>query len=42
MKYMWSLADGAVVGTALLQHIAASTTPEQSARLAAEFWKTLK
>jgi tryptophan synthase alpha chain len=42
VEHMWSLADGAVVGTALLQHIAASATPEESARLACEFWKTLK
>jgi len=42
VNYMWSLADGAVVGTALLQHIAGSATPEESARLAGEFWKTLK
>ncbi len=41
VEYMWSLADGAVVGTALLQHIAGSETPEECARLAGEFWKTL-
>jgi tryptophan synthase alpha chain len=42
VEHMWSLADGAVVGTALLQHIAASVTPEECARLAGEFWKTLR
>ena len=42
VEHMWSLADGAVVGTALLQHIAASATPEECARLAGEFWKTLR
>ena len=42
VEHMWTLADGAVIGTALLQHIAASRTPEESARLAGEFWKTLK
>ncbi len=42
VEYMWSLADGAVVGTALLQHIAGSATPEECARLAGEFWKTLR
>jgi len=42
VEHMWSLADGAVVGTALLQHIAASSTPEECAHLAGEFWKTLR
>lgn len=42
VEHMWSLADGAVVGTALLQHIAAASTPEECARLAAGFWKTLR
>ena len=42
VEHMWGLADGAVVGTALLQHIAASATPEECARLAGEFWKTLR
>ncbi len=42
VESMWNLADGAVVGTALLQHIAASSTPEECARLASEFWKTLR
>jgi tryptophan synthase alpha chain len=41
VEQMWSLSDGAVVGTALLQHIASASTPEESARLAREFWKTL-
>ena len=42
VEHMWSLADGAVVGTALLQHIADSVTPEECARLAGEFWKMLR
>jgi tryptophan synthase alpha chain len=42
VEHMWSLADGAVVGTALLQHIAGSATPEECARLAGEFWKALR
>jgi len=42
VEHMWKFADGAVVGTALLQHIAAASTPEESARLAGEFWKTLR
>ena len=42
VESMWKLADGAVVGSALLQHIAGSATPEECARLAAEFWKTLR
>ncbi|MBV5329179.1 MAG: tryptophan synthase subunit alpha [Chlorobium sp.] len=39
---MWALADGAVVGTALLQHIGMASTPEESARLAGEFWRALR
>lgn len=39
---MWELADGAVVGTALLQHIAAARSPEEASLLAASFWQTLK
>jgi tryptophan synthase alpha chain len=42
VEHMWNLADGAVVGSALLQHVAGSATPEESARLAGEFWKTLR
>lgn len=42
VEHMWNFADGAVVGSALLQYIAASATPEETARLAAEFWKTLR
>lgn len=42
VEHMWTFADGAVVGTALLQHIAGSVTPEECARLAGEFWKTLR
>lgn len=41
VEHMWSLADGAVVGTALLQNIAAATTPEEAAAKAAGFWQTL-
>ena len=36
------LADGAVVGSALLQHVATATTPEQTAQMAADFWKSLR
>ncbi|HWQ26989.1 MAG TPA: tryptophan synthase subunit alpha [Chlorobaculum sp.] len=39
---MWELADGAVVGTALLQHVAAAKSPEETASLAAGFWKSLQ
>ncbi len=42
VESMWALADGAVVGTALLQHIASASTPEACARLAGEFWRTLQ
>jgi tryptophan synthase alpha chain len=42
VEQMWSLADGAVVGTALLQQIASASTPEESARLARQFWNTLR
>ncbi len=38
---MWEFADGAVVGTALLEHVADAKSPEETARLAAEFWNTL-
>lgn len=41
VRKMWELADGAVVGTALLQYVAGAKSPEETARLAAEFWKTL-
>ncbi len=39
---MWALADGAVVGTALLQYVSSAATPEQCASLAGEFWRTLR
>ncbi|NTV09006.1 MAG: tryptophan synthase subunit alpha, partial [Chlorobium limicola] len=39
---MWKLADGAVVGTALLQRLAAAHTPGETARLAGEFWQALR
>ncbi|NTU96863.1 MAG: tryptophan synthase subunit alpha [Chlorobiaceae bacterium] len=42
VEHMWTLADGAVVGTALLQHIAGCTDPDECARLAGEFWKSLR
>jgi len=42
VEHMWRLADGAVVGTSLLQHIAPASTPAESARLAAEFWNALR
>ncbi|NTU59069.1 MAG: tryptophan synthase subunit alpha [Chlorobiaceae bacterium] len=39
---MWELADGAVVGTALLQHVADAKSPEETASKAASFWKSLQ
>jgi tryptophan synthase alpha chain len=42
VEHMWQLADGAVVGTALLQHISGCTTPDECAREAAGFWKSLR
>jgi len=42
VEHMWTLADGAVVGTALLQNIASAGTPEDAARLAGDFWRTLR
>jgi tryptophan synthase alpha chain len=42
VQHMWGLADGAVVGTALLQHISGCGTPDECARLAGEFWKSLR
>jgi tryptophan synthase alpha chain len=42
VRRMWEIADGAVVGSALLQHVATATTPEETASKAAEFWKTLQ
>ena len=42
VRRMWELADGAVVGSALLQHVAGAKSPEETARLATEFWSSLK
>lgn len=42
VRRMWDIADGAVVGSALLQAVAGAGTPEETARLAGEFWKTLQ
>lgn len=42
VQRMWALSDGAVVGSALLQHIAQAKSPEETASLAAEFWKSLR
>jgi tryptophan synthase alpha chain len=42
VRKMWELSDGAVVGSALLQHVATATTPEQTAQMAADFWKSLR
>jgi len=42
VEHMWRFADGAVVGTALLQNIASAGTPQEAARLAGEFWRTLR
>jgi len=42
VRRMWELSDGAVVGTALLQYVSDAKTPEETARMAAEFWNTLQ
>ncbi len=42
VEKMWSMADGAVVGSALLQAIRAASTPREAAAMAAEFCKTLQ
>lgn len=42
VRKMWEQADGAVVGSALLQHVAGAKTPEETAELAAAFWKSLR
>jgi tryptophan synthase alpha chain len=42
VQKMWELADGAVVGSALLQHVATAKTPEETAQMAAGFWKSLR
>ena len=42
VEKMWNLADGAVVGTALLQAIRDASVPEDAAHMAAGFWKTLQ
>lgn len=42
VEKMWSMADGAVVGTALLQAIREASTPDEAAAKAAEFCKTLQ
>lgn len=41
VEKMWRLADGAVVGTALLQALRDAKTPQEAASLAAGFWKEL-
>ncbi|ABB23429.1 tryptophan synthase subunit alpha [Pelodictyon luteolum] len=42
VEHMWRLADGAVVGTALLEHIAGAPNPGEAARRAGEFWRGLR
>lgn len=42
VEKMWSMADGAVVGTALLQALREATTPQEAAAKASEFCKTLQ
>ncbi|MBN1278644.1 MAG: tryptophan synthase subunit alpha [Chlorobiaceae bacterium] len=42
VERMWQLADGAVVGTALLQHLAGAANPAETAYLAGEFWRSLR
>jgi tryptophan synthase, alpha chain (EC 4.2.1.20) len=36
------LADGVVVGSALLRHIRAAKTPQEAAECAAKFWQSLR
>ncbi len=42
VERMWRMADGAVVGTALLQAIRGAATPDEAARKAAQFCKSLQ
>lgn len=42
VEKMWTMADGAVVGTALLQALQDASTPREAAAKAAEFCKTLQ
>lgn len=42
VEKMLALADGAVVGTALLQAIRDASTPQEAAVMAAEFWGKLR
>lgn len=42
VERMWRLADGAVVGTALLEAIAGASSSEETARLAGAFWRGLR
>lgn len=42
VERMWRLADGAVVGSALLQHVAGASGPADAARRAGEFWRSLR
>jgi len=42
VERMWRLADGAVVGSALLEHLAGAASPSETALLAGEFWRSLR
>lgn len=42
VEKIWSMADGAVVGTALLQAIENAPTPQEAARMAASFCRKLQ
>lgn len=42
VEQMWRFADGAVVGSALLQHLAGAASPAETSRLAGEFWRSLR
>ena len=42
VERMWQMADGAVVGTALLQAIQDAATPDEAALMAARFCKSLQ
>ncbi|ASQ90033.1 tryptophan synthase subunit alpha [Prosthecochloris sp. GSB1] len=42
VRRMWRSADGAVVGSALLQAIAGAATPGEAAAMAGDFWRRLR
>ncbi|TCD46970.1 tryptophan synthase subunit alpha [Chlorobium sp. N1] len=42
VEHMWRFADGAVVGTALLEAIGGAAAPDEAARMAGAFWRGLR